>query len=142
MRITDNGAGTRPADEIILSSKTNLLVEMKRTKGDRFELNMLRSNQRKGLHDFDCALPNNIGLIFVSFLSDQVDEAYAIRLLTLERYFQQTKRFFITRRQLQEAYIDVSAIRLPRVYYHDPINARLSGPAYDLSEVIRNCQFL
>ncbi|WP_371374472.1 hypothetical protein [Sporomusa aerivorans] len=142
MRITDGGAGTRPGDEIVLTSKANFLVEMKRTMGDRFELSMLRPNQLHGLRDFDRALPNNIGLVLVSFLNPQIDDAYAIRLATLERHLHQLNHRYVTRKTLIDLQVEVGAVQLKRIYYHDPANAKMSGPAYDLSEVMQNCQFL
>ncbi|WP_371366256.1 hypothetical protein SRRS_06960 [Sporomusa rhizae] len=142
MRITDGGAGTRPGDEIVLTAIGNFLVEMKRTAGDRFELSMLRPNQLHGLRDFDRALPHNIGFVFVSFLNEHIDEAYAIRLSTLEKSLKQRNHRYVTRKTLKESYVEVGAVSMPRIYYHDPANTKLSGPAYDLSEVVRKCQFL
>lgn len=142
MRISDGGAGTRPGDEIVLTSKANFLIEMKRTVGDRFELTMLRPNQVHGLRDFDKTLPHNIGLVFVSFLNEHIDEAYAIRLTTLEHYLKQQNHRYVLRKTLRDSYVEIGAVCLPRIYYHDPANSKLSGPAFDLTEVIRKCQFL
>ena len=65
--------GTRPADELVLLEHVNLLCEEKRTDGDRFMLSMLRTDQLKGLINFEKALDRNIGLVLVSFLNEAVD---------------------------------------------------------------------
>lgn len=86
MRISDQNSGTRPADDVILLRYINILAEAKRTNGDRFTLSMVRPNQQKGLYDFDAVLPQNKGLIFISFLNDTIDEAYAFRFIDALRY--------------------------------------------------------
>lgn len=86
MRITDKNSGTRPADDVILLQYINILAEAKRTSGDAFTLSMVRTNQQKGLWDFDSVIPRNKGLIFISFLNTEVDEAYAFRFIDALRY--------------------------------------------------------
>lgn len=82
--------GTRPADELVLLEHVNLLCEEKRTDGDRFMLSMLRTDQLKGLINFEKALDRNIGLVLVSFLNEAVDVAYAFRLVHAMAYMNQT----------------------------------------------------
>ena len=41
-------------------------------------LSMLRTDQLKGLINFEKALDRNIGLVLVSFLNEAVDVAYAV----------------------------------------------------------------
>lgn len=90
LRITDgvNRAGTRPGDELVLLSNINILSEAKRTAGRQFELSMLRTNQQKGLLDFDNAIRRNVGLVFISFLNEDedLDTAYAFRFIDALRY--------------------------------------------------------
>lgn len=86
MRIADRSGGTRPADDIILLNSINILAEAKRTAGAAFELSMIRTNQSKGLIDFDNVLRRNKGLVFISFLNDDTDEAYVFRYLDALRY--------------------------------------------------------
>lgn len=90
MRIADRSGGTRPADEIILLDSINILAEAKRTAGDEFRLSMVRVNQQKGLYNFDTVLRRNRGLIFISFLNDDTDEAYAFGFIDALRYMRNT----------------------------------------------------
>lgn len=114
IRITDGGKlGTRPADELILLEHANLLCEEKRTDSDRFTLAMLRTDQLKGLLKFEQALARNQGYVFVSFLNNAVDAAYAFRLINALYYMKERKRQYITLSELQQGVID--AVQLPRV---------------------------
>ena len=96
MRISDTSGGTRPADEIILLESINILAEAKRIAGAKFTLSMIRVNQQKGLYDFDSVLHRNRGLVFVSFLNDTTDEAYAFRFIDALRYMRATGVQYIT----------------------------------------------
>ena len=104
LRITDgvNRTGSRPADDLILLEHINILCEEKRTAGDRFELSFLRPNQVKGLLEFDAAIGRNRGLVFVSFLSEITDTAYAIRLTEAAAYMKNRGRQYITLEELQQ----------------------------------------
>lgn len=101
-RVVDGEGGTQPADEIILLPEGNVLAEHKRTVNDRFNLNKLEPNQQKGLLDFDAVLPQNYGLVFISFLDEarDVDETYVVRFLSLARYLRSKGRISITRNEL------------------------------------------
>lgn len=96
VRIPDGRGGTRPADELVILEICNLLVELKRTNGDRFELSFLRPNQAKGLLAFDNVFDQNYGVVFVSFLNDCADEAYAFRLMEAYAYMVVKGRRYIT----------------------------------------------
>jgi hypothetical protein len=96
MRITDSN-GPRPADEIILLEKVNILAEHKRTEQKAFELNFLRPNQVKGLLNFDEILPQNFGVVFVSFHNEQtgLDTAYAVRLYDAITYMKSVSKLYV-----------------------------------------------
>ncbi|MPN45592.1 hypothetical protein SDC9_193159 [bioreactor metagenome] len=134
MRIADGRGGTRPADEIILTMNGNFLAEHKRTSGARLSFDFLRSNQAKGLIDFDNALPQNYGLIFISFHNRVLDEAYAIRLVSAMEYMHSYRKYYIPLRDIQQG-IRINAIQLPRIVTNDEL-------AYDLQELVRCCKLL
>ena len=114
LRITDGrGLGTRPADELILMENLNLLCEMKRTVGDVFTLSMLRTDQVKGLLQFEQVLERNRGLVFVSFNSDDLDTAYSFRLYDALRYMKKQGRRYITEAELRQE--EIPAVDLPRI---------------------------
>lgn len=92
MRIDDGSGATRPADELVLTPTFNLLIEMKRTEDACFKLAFLRTGQIKGLLEFEHVLPQNIGLVFVSFFNESIDETYAFRLFTALRYMRENQR--------------------------------------------------
>lgn len=140
MRIKDGMGGTRPADEIVTTVNGNFLIEAKRTAGDRFELSFIRPNQFRGLLNFE-VVPHNFGLVFVSFQNKNDDEAYAFRLSSLLKYMREY-RFQYIGLSVFRKFVTVPCILLPRTYYHDPQNSKLSGLAYDLSEVITRCRSL
>lgn len=104
LRITDsvNRIGTRPADNIVLLEEINILCEEKRTAGDRFKLSFLRPDQLQGLLDFDAVIRRNKGLVFISFLNDTVDDAYAFRMADALVYMKQRNRQYVTLEELQE----------------------------------------
>jgi hypothetical protein len=77
------GGGTRPADDIVLTEVWNFLTEYKRTEGYVFDMDFLRPDQLVGLVNFDRVIPRNIGLVMVSFLNEEIDEAYAIHIKDL-----------------------------------------------------------
>jgi hypothetical protein len=133
MRIPDGKGGTRPADELTLTEKINILAEMKRTEEDRFELDFLEPNQIKGLLDFDKVIERNYGLVYVSFLNEAQnrDIAYVFRLFTAMRYMQQKKRKYITLEELQAGVIP--CIWLPRIPSEQMDDGK---PGYHLKEVI------
>lgn len=103
LRITDgvNRTGTRPADDLVLLEHINVLSEEKRTASDRFELAYLRPSQIKGLLEFEAVLERNKGLVFVSFLHDDVDAAFAFRLVDATVYMREQNRKYITLQELQ-----------------------------------------
>jgi hypothetical protein len=135
MRIPDGKGGTRPADELTLTEKVNILAEMKRTEGERFELDFLEPNQIKGLLDFDNVIERNYGLVYVSFLNEEVhrDTAYAFRLVAAIRFMQQKKRKYISLEELSEGVIP--RIWLPRIAAEKMDDGK---PGYNLKEVA-NC---
>lgn len=140
MRIKDGKGGTRPADEIVTTINGNFLVEAKRTAGDKFELGFIRPNQFRGLLNFE-VLPHNFGMVFVSFQNKDIDEAYAFRLSSLVKYMKQYRFQYISLAVFRN-FLTIPCVSLPRTYYHDPRNTKLSGPAYDLSEVVTHCRSL
>jgi hypothetical protein len=113
LRIADAGGGTRPADEITLLPGCNILAEMKRTTKPDFWLNFLRSNQIKGLLDFERVLDRNYGLVYVSFNRPNTDKAYAFRLSTAIKYMQREGRRYIFQEELTRKLIP--NIPLPRI---------------------------
>jgi len=127
LRLRDGKGGTQVADEVALLAKVNLLSELKRTEGDRFELSFLRSDQINGLLDFDRVLPQNYGLVLVSFhnLQQGRDDAYAIRLITALHFMRREGREYITLDELRSGAFP--AIRLPRL--------NTPEPTYDLWEL-------
>lgn len=139
IRIPDGKGGTRPADELILSENINILVEMKRTEGDRFELAFLEPNQIKGLIDFDKVIARNYGLVFISFLNEELrrDIAYAFRLTTAMRYMLQKRRKFITLEEF--ANCSIPRVRIARIMADKMPDG---NPGYSLKEVVSNCKYL
>lgn len=133
LRITDgvNRTGSRPADDLVLLEGINILCEEKRTAGDRFELSFLRTNQLRGILEFDAVLPRNRGLVFVSFLSDNADAAYAFRLTDAVAYMREHERHYITLSELQQQ--EVSCVYLPRITLEDENGCPVRG--YDLKGV-------
>lgn len=129
LRITDTGA-SRPADELILTEYCNILAEHKRTAGDRFELSFLRTNQVKGLTDFELTMERNFGLVFVSFLNDTVDETYVLHLIAALHYMKCTNKLHITLDELRKQHLPCAAI--PFLDKDKRI--------YDLLEVVRFCR--
>lgn len=128
VRIKDGGGGTRPADELIILTDINVMAELKRTAGDRFELSFLEVNQGKGLMSFDSCNRRNFGLVFVSFqtMDLKTDEAYAFRLLEALAYMKLKGRQYITMEELAKGVIPTAW--LPRLQLTD-------GPGYDLKGV-------
>lgn len=126
LRITDgSGLGTRPADELVITEKVNLLCEAKRTDSDRFLLSMLRPDQRTGLLKFEQAVSRNRGYVFISFLNEAVDVAYAFRFLDALLYMRQQNRQYITLEELQQGKIE--AVNLPRIYIDEELGYDLKG---------------
>lgn len=132
MRITDatGRVGTRPADEVVLTDRYNYLVEEKRTDGNQFTLSMLRTDQLKGLLKFEQALERNRGYVFVSFLSKDVDTAFAFRITDGLVFMKQRNRNYITLDEFLGG--EVEAIELPRITIGE-------DPGYDLKGVL-NCK--
>lgn len=114
LRLTDavGRIGTRPADEVVLTDKVNYLVEEKRTNGNQFTLSMLRPDQLKGLLEFEQALERNRGYVFVSFLNETTDEAYAFRLVDALVFMKQKNRRYINLEELHSGAIEVIALPL------------------------------
>ena len=86
MRISDKNNGTRPADDLVILSSINVLAEYKRTNDNSFKLSIVRPNQQKALYDFDAVIRRNKGIVFISFLRDSLDVAYAFRFIDALRY--------------------------------------------------------
>jgi hypothetical protein len=119
---------TRPADELVLLQKCSLLVEEKRTQGDRFQLSFLRPNQLTGLINFERAIPDrNRGLVLVSFLNEKEgrDIAYGIQLTAAVKLMAHLKRKYLTLDEIQRAGFP----EMKRVQTD-------SGPEWDLKEVV------
>ena len=112
-RIPDGGGGTRPGDELILLDDVNILGEHKRTASDRFQLSYLRTDQVQGLLAFDMVIKRNLGLVFVSFLNDNVDHAYCFRLITALQFMHETGRKYITLAEFQNQ--ELPCVELPRL---------------------------
>jgi len=136
MRIPDGKGGTRPADELVLFENINILAEMKRTEGDCFELAFLEPHQIKGLLDFDKVIDRNYGLVYVSFLNEELkrDVAYAFRLVTAMRYMRQKRRKYIS---MEELYNNA----IPRVYLSRAVMPD-GKPGYNLKEMVSHCKYL
>lgn len=111
LRIADGGGASRPADELVLTPSGNLLIEMKRTEYSSFGMSFLRTGQIKGLLEFEHVLPQNYGLVFVSFLGDIRDEVYAFRLFTALQYMREVQRRSISIKSFHEG--GIAAWRLP-----------------------------
>ncbi|WP_246096097.1 hypothetical protein [Paenibacillus sinopodophylli] len=133
MRIKDGGGGTRPADEIVLLEDVNILVELKRTESDRFELSYLRPDQVKGLLLFDRCIARNYGLVFISFnnLDKGRDEAYAFRLARALHYMQSKERQYVTLEEFTQNAI--RCVKLPRI---------AADNTYDLKGLVKCCKSL
>lgn len=129
MRITDAAGrvGTRPADEVILTDRLNYLVEEKRTDSNQFTLSMLRPDQLTGLLKFENALERNRGYVFVSFLNEDNDVAFAFRIMDAMVFMKQRNRKYITLDEFLSGTFE--AIALPRITIDD-------DPGYDLKGVL------
>ncbi len=130
INITDGKGGSRPADRIILTEHVNILTELKRTAGQRFNLSFLRPNQIQGLVDFDNVAERNLGLVFISFHNPnrKIDEAYAFRLITALQYMKNRDIRYISIHDLRNKKVPV--VEFPRI-----------NDYYDLKGVI-NCKSL
>jgi|SRR5699024_1832949 len=130
INITDGKGGSRPADRLIVTEHLNILTELKRTAGMRFNLEFLRPNQIQGLIDFDKVTERNLGLVFVSFHNPKrdLDEAYAFRLVTALQYMKNRDIRYLSIDDLRDKKVPV--IELPRI-----------NELYDLKGVI-NCKSL
>lgn len=133
-KLPDGRGGTRPGDSIVLLEEANILLEAKRTAGDSFNLGMIRPDQFTGLLDFDRVVSRNYGLVFVSFDSDHLQEAYAFRLTTALAYMKKNRykniKHFIFRSNI------VPAVPLPIITLPD------GSRGYDLREVGPSCCIL
>ncbi|MFJ5716574.1 hypothetical protein [Neobacillus sp. NPDC093127] len=119
IHIKDGGGGTRPADRLVLCEEVNILSELKRTAGERFNLSFLRPNQIRGLIDFDQVIKRNYGLVLVSFHNPKkhLDKAYAFRLHHALMFFHKHSRQYLTLEELEAK--KILAIELPRLSYSD-----------------------
>jgi len=133
-RITDGNSATRPADEITVTQEANLLTELKRTSKDAFYLSFLRAPQIKGLVDFDQVIRRNLGLVIVSFLTDEIDETYAFRLVSALKYMKYTGRASITLEALRTRAFH-KRILIPRMLIEE-------DHGYDLKELVGKCNLL
>lgn len=140
LRIKDGGGGTRPADHLTLCENVNILAELKRTAGQKFQLSFLEPNQLKGLIDFDQVIEKNYGLVLCSFHNESknLDECYAIRLIEAVRYMHKKGRQYIhldeLRKWTAEGARNRIAIKVPRL--------EKSEPTYDLKEVSQCFKYL
>jgi hypothetical protein len=134
-RIPDGGGGTRPGDELVLLQDVNILAEHKRTAGQKFELSFLRPDQVTGLLDFDRVIDRNYGLVFVSFHNPEkdLDDAYAVRLVTALRYMQRGGLQYVHRDDFTRKALPCA--RLLR-------RQDTAEPTYDLRELIECCRSL
>jgi hypothetical protein len=134
MRVKDGGGGTRPADEIVTLEEVNILAELKRTEGQKFELSFLRPDQISGLLDFDRVVTRNYGLVYVSFHNEkqQRDEAYAVRLATAIRYMQGRGVAYIHLDDFRRGALP--SCKLPRM--------ETAKPTYDLKGLVKCCKSL
>lgn len=115
INIKDGRGGSRPGDRIILTEKANILAELKRTAGQKFQLSFLRPNQIQGLVDFDQVIERNLGLVFVSFHNPKqsLDETYVFRLTTALRFMKQRDQLHVDIDDFRNKVI--ASIYLPRV---------------------------
>lgn len=132
LRITDgvNRTGSRPADELLLLESINILCEEKRTAGDRFELSFLRPNQLRGLLEFDAVLPQNKGLVFVSFLNADTDTAYAFCIADATAYMKEQDRQYIALEEFKQQ--KIKCVHLPVIVVTDKDEQK---KGYDLKGV-------
>ncbi len=132
-KITDGKGGTRPADNLVLTFYGNILSELKRTSRDAFYLSYLRANQAKALRDFDEVLPQNFGLIFVSFQNDHVDEAYAFRFITGLKHMMHIGRASLKLEDFHNQVIPAPLLKL----------IDIDGErGYDLRRLLPECKYL
>jgi hypothetical protein len=133
-RIPDGGGGTRPGDELTLLEDVNILAELKRTEGQKFEISFLRPDQINGLLDFDRVLARNFGLVYVSFHNpkQQLDDAYAVRLATSIRYMQRQGVGYIHLNDFRRGALP--CCQLPRI--------NTAKPTYDLRGIVEKCKSL
>lgn len=131
INIQDGRGGSRPGDRLIITEHVNILAELKRTAGQRFQLSFLRGNQMYGLVDFDNVTKRNYGLVFINFHNPKqdLDEAYAIRLITALKHMRKKDREYVTLKELEKG--SVPAAYLPRI----------NNIRYDLKGVI-DCRSL
>lgn len=113
MRITDGGGASRPGDELVLTAHGNMLIEMKRTESDRFELGFLRPGQLNGLVRFDECLKQNHGLVFISFIEHK-EQAFAFKITDAMEFMCLYRRKYITREEFCSG--DFFSIKLPVMY--------------------------
>lgn len=134
INLKDGGGQTNAADRLIICEEVNILAELKRTKGRKFQLSFLRPNQVRGLIDFDQIIKRNYGLVLVSFHSPNqgMDEAYAFRLTHAIAYFHKHNQQNITLEALKNN--KIPNIRLPRLDQADP--------AYDLGGLTQCYKYL
>lgn len=74
VRLRDGGNVERPADELVILPKVNLLNELKRTDKPKFSMSMLRSNQKAGLFKFEKAADRNYGLVLFNYFNEDLDQ--------------------------------------------------------------------
>lgn len=114
-RLKDGRGSTQPADEVTLTNTINILAELKRTKGTKFQLSFLEPDQIQGLIDFDEVIERNYGLVFISFHNEskEIDKAYAIRLITALKFMKRHERLHITLEELRSKTVpNVELLRL------------------------------
>lgn len=134
LRLKDGPGGTQAADELTLLQDVNILAELKRTEGQKFEYGFLRANQVTGLLDFDSCLDRNYGLVYVSFHNPAagLDEAYAIRLVTALRYMHRRGVKYISLEDFRRKALP--CVPLPRL--------GTATPTYDLRGLVECCKSL
>jgi hypothetical protein len=91
LRLRDGGSVERPADELVLLPSANLLNELKRTNKPKFSMKMLRTNQIKGLLEFEKAADRNYGLVFFNYFNEEIkqDRLFIFRYVHLLLYIKE-----------------------------------------------------
>lgn len=122
------GCGSRPADELILSMDHNFLCEEKSCDSDVFPLNMIRTDQVRGLLDFESSVPGrNISLVAVRFASES--HVFLFRFKDFLTYLHSRNRNQICREDLSKKAF--RNIWCPQIMIHPE--------TYDFGEVFCLC---
>lgn len=125
LRIADGRGSSRPADELVLLDGCNLLLELKRTTYAGFKLSFMRTNQIKGLLDFERAVPNNRGLVLVSIINDDHDTTLAFRLSQVMKWMQERGQEHVKLEDFYTGQIPFIHLFLHEDYSHLPEGERI-----------------